>query len=93
MTDSRNLRAVPNLPAKDERRIECRNCQPTDTGCSTDCWTPGLADDAVRAVLDLHKADGVGDCTACGVDTSENPIPWPCTTVQTINRVIRGDAK
>ncbi|MGW1679369.1 hypothetical protein [Saccharopolyspora sp. NPDC002376] len=87
------LRAVPNPPANDERRIECRNCQPVDVGCSVECFKPGLADDAVRAVLDLHQADGVGDCIECGVDANENPIPWPCTTVQTINRVIRGGAK
>lgn len=38
---------------------------------------------ALRAVLDLHWPDD-GDCAECGVDTHENPIPWPCDTVRAI---------
>lgn len=38
---------------------------------------------ALRAVLGLHCSDA-GDCAECGVDTGENPIPWPCNTVRVI---------
>ncbi|MCI2421477.1 hypothetical protein MOQ72_28990 [Saccharopolyspora sp. K220] len=39
----------------------------------------------VSAVRELHRPDEDGDCTACGVDTYEEPIPWPCVTVRAVD--------
>lgn len=47
---------------------------------------------ALRAVLDLHSPDDDGRyCIECGVDVSENEIPWPCDTVQAITTALEGD--
>lgn len=35
----------------------------------------------IETALALHRRDEYGDCVECGVDTGENPIPWPCPTV------------
>ncbi|MEV0085230.1 hypothetical protein [Saccharopolyspora sp. NPDC050642] len=40
---------------------------------------------AITAVRRTHQPDGDGDCTACGVDAHEDPIPWPCATVRALD--------
>ncbi|MGW1682474.1 hypothetical protein [Saccharopolyspora sp. NPDC002376] len=40
---------------------------------------------AIAAVRRTHQPDGDGDCTACGVDAHEDPIPWPCATVRALD--------
>lgn len=42
---------------------------------------------ALGAVLDLH-VDDAGDCRECGVDATEEPIPWPCATVRAITTAL-----
>jgi hypothetical protein len=42
---------------------------------------------ALLAVLDLHVND-LGDCRECGVDATEEPIPWPCATIRAITTAL-----
>lgn len=43
---------------------------------------------AVTAVLDLHRPDECGDCIACGVDTWENSIEFPCDTYNAVSAAL-----
>jgi hypothetical protein len=44
-----------------------------------------VTDPVARAVLDLHKADGCGDCEGCDFGGYEcEPPEWPCRTSTTI---------
>lgn len=42
------------------------------------------AEDALLAVLRGHPRGDDGECRGCGVDAFEDPISWPCHTVQAI---------
>lgn len=58
--------------------------------------TPGEAApeaiDALRRVLDEHPPGPDGECRGCGVDVYEDPILWPCRTVQAITTALEGKA-
>jgi hypothetical protein len=44
-----------------------------------------ITDPVSRAVLDLHSADGRGECEGCDFDGYEAESPeWPCRTVATV---------
>lgn len=49
----------------------------------------GRLEAALAAVLTLHRRDDDGDCIACGVDTWEEPIPWPCETARAVDTAMR----
>lgn len=38
----------------------------------------------VAAALALHHDDGDGTCAGCGLDSGEEPWPWPCDTVRAL---------
>ena len=48
-----------------------------------------VTDPVARAVLDLHKADGRGDCEGCEYGGYEcEPPEWPCGTTTTIANLL-----
>lgn len=48
------------------------------------------AEDALLAVLRGHPRGDDGECRGCGVDAFEDPISWPCHTVQAITTALKG---
>ena len=45
---------------------------------------------AIRAVLELHKPNEIGECPHCGHDWQGSAVEWPCATVQAIEGAING---
>jgi hypothetical protein len=47
-------------------------------------------ENALRAVVELHKPDSTGGCNACENWTNEGPyqLPYPCPTIQAIEKAL-----
>lgn len=77
-------------PTEEERREAEASRAETDRRrrLATEAW-PGMiqrlgaiSEPVARAILDLHSADGRGECEGCDFDGYEAERPyWPCRTV------------
>jgi 3-polyprenyl-4-hydroxybenzoate decarboxylase len=41
---------------------------------------------ALRAVLELHKPNDFGNCTACGLSPTNTLVIYPCKTIKSIEK-------
>lgn len=79
---------MPDLDQRIRARLDLFHDGKSRDGMSLRDHQAASTTNALRAVLDMHKADEDGSCIPCNVATFSVPLAWPCPTVREVARAL-----